>query len=97
MARYIDAERFINEISGNGGIFVYGPKAVTAIVSRINAQPTADVAAVRHGKWIEDWKVIYTLGGVDRKSLVGYRCSLCNRPEFLQEPYCNCGAKMDLE
>lgn len=46
MARYIDAERLKNEISGNGGVFVYGPKAVAAIVSRINAQPTADVVEV---------------------------------------------------
>lgn len=74
------------------------PKIVFLSAAKmIEKLPDADVEVVRHGKWNEDWKVIYTVGGVDRKSLVGYRCSVCNRPEFLQEPYCNCGAKMDLE
>lgn len=46
MARYIDADRLINEFSGNGGVFTYGPKVVMAIVSRINLQPTADVVEI---------------------------------------------------
>ncbi|MBE7039119.1 MAG: hypothetical protein E7398_00140 [Ruminococcaceae bacterium] len=46
MARYIDADRLINEFTGNGGVFTYGPATVAAIVSRINLQPTADVEEV---------------------------------------------------
>lgn len=95
MARYIDADRLINEISGNGGVFVYGPQAVSAIVSRINVQPTADVAEVKHGHWMDNIKTISTVGTPNIKALVGYKCSLCGRAEVCKEPYCNCGAKMD--
>jgi hypothetical protein len=53
MARYIDADRLINDVSGNAGIFVFGPKTVMDIVSTINSQPTADVVeVVRCGKCI---------------------------------------------
>ena len=55
----------------------------------------ADYAEVKHGEWIDDMKVISTVGGVEMKALVGYRCSLCGRAELRKEPYCNCGAKMD--
>ena len=59
MARYIDADRLINEFTGNGGVFVYGIDVVKAIVSRIYLQPTADVVevvrcsecAIPHNKW----------------------------------------------
>lgn len=93
MARYIDAERLINEISGNGGVFVYGVKVVAAMVSRINAQPTADVVEVKHGKWLKN----------------NTECSVCkalNPTMYLNEydlkykalplPHCPiCCAKMD--
>ena len=52
--------------------------------------PTADVAPVRHGRWVEKEK--YTFG-------IMYDCSLCeNRILDNGHPwnYCpNCGAKMD--
>ena len=93
MAEYIEREalkaKFMEHYSSE--------YAVALVLALIDNQPTVDVAEVRHGKWNEDWKVICTVAGIDRKSLVGYRCSLCNRAEFLKEPYCNCGAKMDLE
>ena len=28
---------------------------------------------------------------------ISYKCSRCGRTEKVKEPYCNCGAKMDLE
>lgn len=90
MARYIDADRLINEISGNGGVFTYGPKVVMAIVSRINLQPTADVVEVKHGEWI---KVGYT---ESRSNIL--QCSQCKRIRRgrPKSPYCpDCGAKMD--
>ena len=37
--------------------------------------------AVKHGRWID--------------KVTCYVCSLCGRVERLQEPYCNCGARMD--
>ena len=50
---------------------------------------------VKHGEWIDNIKVISTVGMADIKALVGYRCSVCGREEVAKEPYCNCGAKMD--
>ena len=62
-------------------------KLVRSIVYRT---PTADVAPVVHGRWIEKEK--YTFG-------IMYDCSLCeNRILDTGRPwhYCpNCGAKMD--
>lgn len=51
MPRYVDADRLLNEVTGNGGVFVYGIDTVKAFISRVSAQPTADVVEVRHGKW----------------------------------------------
>ena len=58
---------------------------------------TADVARVRHGRWIEPSRLYY---GAKQ-----YECSLCCSDAFWNKhsitekyPYCpNCGAKMDLE
>ena len=56
----------------------------------IDSEPAADVAPVRHGRWVEKEK--YTFG-------IMYDCSLCeNRILDNGHPwnYCpNCGAKMD--
>ena len=56
----------------------------------IDSEPAADVAPVRHGRWIEKEK--YTFG-------IMYDCSLCeDRILDNGHPwnYCpNCGAKMD--
>ena len=56
----------------------------------IEDMPAADVAPVRHGRWVEKEK--YTFG-------IMYDCSLCeNRILDTGHPwhYCpNCGAKMD--
>lgn len=52
--------------------------------------PTLDVEPVRHGRWIER----------SDKDIISmthpYICNLCGRVEMMKEPYCNCGAKMDL-
>ncbi len=52
---------------------------------------SADVAPVVHGRWVKE---IYRdpYGAIWTK----YHCSLCGRVEIKKEPYCNCGAKMDL-
>lgn len=52
----------------------------------------ADVALVRHGRWIEKQEKD-TFAGY----LYSYECSECGRVKQRKEPYCpNCGAKMDL-
>lgn len=65
----------------------------------INYLPTADVAEVKHGKWIQEQIKI------ENMSIVRYRntCSECGgKADFLLRElhysYCpHCGAKMDLE
>ena len=69
---------------------------VVVLLKRLEELETADVVEVKHGEWLDDIQEICPLNGIiPIKALVGYRCSVCNRPEFLKEPYCNCGAKMD--
>ena len=52
--------------------------------------PTVDAVEVVHGRWIETY--VYDPDPHDR---IRYKCSICGRTEAKQEPYCNCGAKMD--
>ena len=70
-------------------------------INVLNKLPAADVAPVRHGRWIAEKEDIEW--GVH---LIRYRCSECKeRPhfdkdkyKFVLSPYCpNCGAKMDEE
>lgn len=64
--------------------------STSLMAKALNSIPAADVAPVRHGKWIEKEK--YTFG-------VLYDCSICDN-RILDNGhswnYCpNCGAKMD--
>lgn len=59
----------------------------------IKAIPAADVAPVRHGKWIED-------SDEDEETESAWNCSECHHTFWFYEPllyqYCpNCGAKME--
>lgn len=50
----------------------------------LNSIPAADVAPVRHGRWID--------------SSNGWMCSECEQDNTYAKPYCpNCGARMDKE
>ena len=46
----------------------------------------------RHGKWVR--RVYVDPQGGEWTT---WKCNLCGRVEVLKEPYCSCGAKMDLE
>ena len=67
------------------------------ILYAASEEKSADVAPVRHGRWIEPQRLYY---GAKQ-----YECSLCWAEEFWDKhgitekyPCCpNCGAKMDLE
>lgn len=59
----------------------------------ISAAPAVDAEPVRHGRWIEHLQ--YDDEGY---LYICYACSECGRIELYEkEPYCHCGAKMDLE
>lgn len=52
-----------------------------------------DAVPVRHGKWIEDTPHRDAEGYIIQQ----FYCSECGRYEEEREPYCNCGAMMDLD
>ena len=59
----------------------------------IKNAPTIDAVEVVHGRWIPIIDEPTPLRKMPMLS--GYRCSVCGRYEEKEEPYCNCGAKMD--
>ena len=68
--------------------------AILMVKSMIHSEKAADVASVRHGRWIEPPRLYY---GAKQ-----YECSLCYSDTFWNKhsiyekyPHCpNCGAKM---
>lgn len=59
----------------------------------IEHAPTVDAVEVVHGRWIPIIDEPTPLRKMPMLS--GYKCSVCGRYEEKEEPYCNCGAKMD--
>ena len=94
MARYIDANKVMDEIRQIGGhnLCEWSTIGVKALIDR---QPTADVAEVKHGHWIDK--------PTGRYMHYGSWCSVCGNKSGIggiesnrHKPYCpNCGAKMD--
>ena len=93
MAEYIEreaVEKFIIHGLNNSDVYErFGHDAIK-IIAEVHYMPAADVAPVRHGRWVEKEK--YTFG-------IMYDCSLCeDRILDNGHPwnYCpNCGARMD--
>ena len=105
MAEYIDRDAALSEIERREALMV-GDKRVSvdAMKSFIKNRPAADVAPVRHGRWILEahderangrWIVKgYACGETE------YQCSECKETEWRTSAsrlkYCPfCGAKMD--
>ena len=58
------------------------------VISDIKGIKAADVAPVRHGRWVH-----HIAGG---KQISACWCSVCNVEHETEQNYCpNCGAKMD--
>lgn len=71
------------------------PASIASLTDAINQTPAADVEPVRHGKW----RLVRRMAACGE-----YECSVCGRIETFgcfnkpeNNPYCHCGAKMDLE
>lgn len=63
-----------------------GEYLTTQIRGMLMDIPSADVAPVRHGRWVV----------VDAEEPRRYGCSICGRLSWYMDNYCpNCGAKMD--
>ena len=96
MAEYIKKEDIEQKIQLGLNNLVLGHDAIE-ILGMIYEMPVADVAPVRHGRWIEPPRLYY---GAEQ-----YECSLCysdtfwNRHSITEKYACcpNCGAKMDLK
>ena len=100
MARYKDIEPIIGFIekglNNPDKAKAFGYDAIE-ILTEIEYAPTADVAEVVHGNWIEWWD--------DNYLTFCHKCSECGRYPLTKEEtmhdevlskYCpNCGAKMD--
>lgn len=109
MAEYIEREALRDSVESIDWYSVYRGKLITGansenalykandIYSAIDNAPAADVAPVRHGRWIEPSRLYY---GAKQ-----YECSLCYSDTFWKKhsitekyPHCpNCGATMKLE
>ena len=89
MARYIDATLLKAEFTGNFVDTSYSPEFIKAI---IDGQPTANVAVVVHGQWIDkgEYAVCTECGGRNGTQYNGVELIP------LMTQFCpNCGAKMD--
>ena len=97
MAEYIEREalmRRIKEIHCAECDSYHGVRCracwVDDTLDYIDSEPAADVAPVRHGRWIEH-KHFHHDHYIDST----YECSECKAEEPLTSDYCpNCGAKM---
>ena len=82
MKEYIERAVALDVVKRTSGDYV-------AAWSEIVHLPAADVAEVRHGRWID-------VRG--ESSGLNWRCSLCAKRVLQKSPCCpNCGARMDKE
>ena len=99
MAEYIERQKAISPLYRWKNIIknTYGEndeyvRCLTEAIEKIKDVPSADVAPVRHGRWIEygepdEWKRFQTWY---------WKCSKCGAVGIEEWNYCpNCGAKMD--
>ena len=88
MAEYIERIAAVDAVTD---AIWHGKRSMNDVASAINSVPSADVAPVRHGRWIVKG---YVCGETE------YQCSECKEMEWRTSAsrlkYCPfCGAKMD--
>ena len=101
MSRYIDADKLYELIRTNdyrlatiNGSIDYGMFTI-GIKQAIDEIPTADVAEVRHGKWLT-WEEQFPDRKPTKKNNLGVFCNNCHSHADNMTDYCPyCGAKMD--
>ena len=103
MAKYIEQEPILNRLKkvkmDNSIPFNAGIQfGVDHAIECISQEPAVDVAPVVHGKWIRYdasyWR--YNHSGAYPVNRIRFKCSVCGRTASRKEPYCHCGARMDL-
>ena len=93
MAEYIERKAIRDALYDADAITMSGVKI-------LNQFPVADVAPVRHGRWISltDCSNAGVYCSVCHKKVYKEDYAICNRKNKLRSDYCpNCGAKMDGE
>lgn len=96
MAEYIDREKIRLEVCSDCtrhvSLVCQSPEPCYKLLAAFLEAEPADVAPMVHGQWLKE--VYIDPYGADWTK---YVCSLCGRVEIKKEPYCSCGARMDLE
>ena len=86
MAEYVTKEQVIDWYRPYGQ--TDEPIPFETLVSDLRDMKTANVAQVRHGRWLF----------VDTDTEQFFLCNRCKKKEYWESNYCpNCGAKMDEE
>ena len=81
MPEYIEREKVLSKAAPVEGCFSDMISAYDVLML-----PAADVAPVRHGRWL----------CVDTDTEQFFLCNRCKKKEYWESNYCpNCGAKMD--
>ena len=104
--RYIDADKFILTLMrlNKESQSQIETLRYWAIVRLIQAEPTADVEEVKHGKWIRNERNIPKMREFHEKGIglsmsemsIFWTCSECGMWGHRIDKYCSeCGAKMD--
>lgn len=92
MAEYIEREKLLKKLHEVGGCGAAPDtwadgydKAIDVAYGIVQMTPAADVAEVKHGKWLSN-------------GLRNLQCSLCRNYNIEKSRFCpNCGARMDGE
>ena len=85
MAEYIKKEDIEQKIQDGLNNLVLGHDAIE-VLGMIYEMPDADVAQVRHGRWL----------CVDTDTEQFFLCNRCKKKEYWESDYCpNCGCRMD--
>ena len=85
MAEYIKKEDIEQKIQAGLNNLVLGHDAIE-VLGMIYEMPAADVAPVRHGRWL----------CVDTDTEQFFLCNRCKKKEYWESDYCpNCGCLMD--
>ena len=100
MTEYIKRETVMKTAKdGNHSDFEISMADLTSLRDVLEDTPTADVAEVKHGRWIYHERVLSHDGIIS-----GYSCSVCEAfvheetfdKDTFYKKYCgNCGARMD--
>ena len=92
MAEYIKKEDIEQKIQDGLNNLVLGHDAIE-VLGMIYEMPAADVAPVRHGRWLDGKCTICGWEEPDVCTWLGY-----DSEAWIEPPYCpNCGCRMDLE